>query len=294
MRVVVATRSGIAVVEDGEVTDVVSGDVRCLARTGTRIYAGTNGAGVLRSDDGGVTWRTRGLEGLAVRSLAAEGDRVLAGVQPVGVHRSDDAGESWRLLDTFPRRPYWWQPDQPPHRQGYVSALAVAGEAILAGVEAFRGFRSIDGGSSWHAMRRGFTRDCHALVLAHGQAYVGAGLGPSWSMDGGATWRQVRSGLDRRYVMAIEVDPADPSCWYVGAAPLLNAHTADSRARIFRFAGGGWSPVSEELRELPHALACPEPECVVAGLRNGLIRVSSDRGSTWWTLAELDRVRAVV
>lgn len=294
MRLCVATRTGIAVVEDGRAVETWLGDVRCLARAGGAIYAGTNGAGVLRSDDDGASWRPVGLAGVGVRSLAADGDRVVAGAQPVAVHRSDDGGATWAQLDAFPRRPYWWQPASRPYRQGYVSALAVRGQTILAGIEAFRGFRSPDGGATWAPLRRGFSRDCHALVLAHGRAYEGAGLGPSWSMDDGRAWRRLHHGLDRRYVMAVAVDPADPDCWYVAAAPMLKAHSPDSRACVFRWSGSRWERLTDELRELPHALACASPSTVVAGLRDGTIMVSADRGETWRTVAALSGVRAVV
>ena len=291
MRLLVATRTGISVVEDGRASELWRGDVRHLARDGGRVFAGTNAAGVLRSDDGGATWRPLGLEGVRVRSLAVAGERVVVGAQPVAVHLSDDGGGTWRELETFPRRPYWWQPATPPHRQGYVSALAVRGETILAGIEAFKGFRSADGGASWRPLRRGFSRDCHELVVAHGHAYEGAGHGPSWSPDGGATWRALRTGLDRRYVMAIAVDPDDAACWYVAAAPLLRAHTRNPRARVFRWSGERWTPVTEELRELPYALACPTRDVVVAGLRDGTLVASPDRGRTWRTLATVDGVR---
>lgn len=294
MRLLVATRAGITAVEADGAVEVWRGDVRCLARVGARVYAGTNGAGVLRSDDDGASWRAVGLTGVALRSISADGERVVAGAQPVALHCSDDGGAAWRLLESFPRRPYWWQPATPPHTQGYVSALAVHGDTILAGIEAFRGFRSVDGGQAWRALRRGFTLDCHALVLAHGRAYQGAGLGPSWSLDGGAGWRPLRAGLDRRYVMAIAVDPADADCWYAAAAPVLRAHTRDSRARVFRWSDDRWSRVSEELRELPHALACPAPDTIVAGLRDGVIIASTDRGGTWRRLSVVDGVRDLI
>jgi hypothetical protein len=293
VRVLAATQTGIVAVETGRASPVWRGDVRCLARTDGCVYAGT-AAGVLRSDDDGATWAPAGLDGERVLSLAADGDRVVAGSQPVAVHLSDDGGRAWRRLDAFPSRPWWWQPATPPHTQGYVSALAVRGETILAGIEAFKGFLSLDGGKAWRPLRRGFSRDCHELVLAHGRGYQGAGMGPSWSMDGGSTWRAVRSGLDRRYVMAIAVDAADADCWYAAAAPVLKAHGPDSRARVLRWSEDRWSPVSEQLRELPHALACPEPDVVVAGLRDGEVRLSADRGGTWQTVARVDGVRSLV
>jgi hypothetical protein len=294
VRLLVGTRDGISIVDAAGVREVWRGDVRCLARAGRRIYAGTSSAGLLRSDDHGESWRSLGLEGLALRALAADGEHVVVGAQPVSAHISHDGGTTWRRLDSFPRRPYWWQPANPPHRQGYVSALAMRGGTILAGIEAFKGFRSLDGGVSWQPLRRGFSRDCHALVLAHGRAYEGAGLGPSWSADGGSSWRPLRTGLDRRYVMTIAVDPTDPDCWYVAAAPLTKAHSKSSCARVFRWSGTEWSPASEELRELPHALSCPLPDAIVAGLRDGTILGSDNRGRTWHALARVGRIRALV
>src|SRR6266508_193281 len=53
-------------------TVAVGFDVRCMAadaRAEQNVYAGTQGDGVLRSDDAGRTWRRSGLEGWVVKSL---------------------------------------------------------------------------------------------------------------------------------------------------------------------------------------------------------------------------------
>jgi photosystem II stability/assembly factor-like uncharacterized protein len=63
-------------------------DVRCLAADPLHpeiIYAGTQGRGVLRSNDGGKTWRSVGLAGQSVKSLAA------SRTQP---------GTAWRKMDS--------------------------------------------------------------------------------------------------------------------------------------------------------------------------------------------------
>src|SRR5207248_7179822 len=66
------------------------------------VYAGTNGGGVFRSDDGGASWRWRGnglndlsIEELTIDSSAAE--RVYAGSLHGGF-RSNDGGASWSPL----------------------------------------------------------------------------------------------------------------------------------------------------------------------------------------------------
>ena len=94
--------------------------------------------------------------------------------------------------------------------------------------------------------------------------------------------------------MAIAVDPVDADCWYPAAAPLLKAHSPDSRAYVFRWSDSRWLRVSRELRELPHALACPAPDTVVAGLRDGVIIASGDRGETWRRLTAVDGIRDLV
>ena len=59
-------------------------DVRCLAADPTDphvVYAGTQGAGVLRSDDGGQTWRQAGLAGRIVKSLVRQPRRARHGLR---------------------------------------------------------------------------------------------------------------------------------------------------------------------------------------------------------------------
>ncbi len=295
MRLVAATRSGIALADASSVREVLRADVRCLAARDGRIVAGTQTDGLHRSDDGGTTWRPAGLPGMTVKSVAAAEDDVLAaGTQPPAVFVSRDGGQTWRESATFRsmRRWWWWQPADVPHTP-YVSALAVEGETILAGLEFGRVLRSGDGGRTWTRLR-GVALDCHALALRGDDAYEGAGFGPARSVDGGRTWTRSRAGLDRRYVMTIAVDPSDPTCWYVAAAPLRRAHGPDAHAVVFRWEGARWRALTPELAELPHALVCPGPDRVVAGLRDGTILSSGDRGETWTSLPyRLDGLRAL-
>lgn len=294
MRFVAVTRTGLSIADGEGVRETWSGDARCLITAGNELLAGTQGSGVLRSLDGGETWVSVGLDGTSVKSLAASGDLVVAGAQPPAVFLSEDRGSSWIELPAFRRlrRWFWWQPAERPHTP-YVSALAASGDTILAGIEAGCVFRSTDRGRTW-ARARGAAFDCHALGVVGDDAYEGAGFGPARSTDRGATWMRDRSGLDRRYVMAASVDPADPGCWYVAAAPLRTAHARDSRARIFRWDSGGWRALTDDLEQLPHALACPAPDQVHVGLRDGTVLSSTDRGATWTEQPfRFDRIRAL-
>jgi photosystem II stability/assembly factor-like uncharacterized protein len=67
---------------------------------GTSVREGTNSGGaILRSSDGGRTWkRLRDLGGDSAISVAVRRDVVTVGTEGGGVLRSDDAGKHWRLV----------------------------------------------------------------------------------------------------------------------------------------------------------------------------------------------------
>src|SRR5574341_910823 len=72
--------------------------VRCLTADllhSNVIYAGTQGQGVLRSEDCGASWRPAGLAGQTIKSLAAsraEPGTIFARLKPAAVFASRDGG----------------------------------------------------------------------------------------------------------------------------------------------------------------------------------------------------------
>jgi photosystem II stability/assembly factor-like uncharacterized protein len=327
-RVLLATtgQGGIARVQGGAGGDweleYVLGDqdVRCLAadlRHPLSAYAGTQGRGVLRSVDGGKTWRPAGLDGRIVKALAVshtEPDVVYAGTKPALVFRSRDAGETWTELTAFRRirsRWLWRSPAEKPFT-AYVQALAVSPTEpgiILAGIEAGAVVRSADAGQTWSGHRHGALRDCHSLAF-HGVqgewVYEGGGTGAgvAVSRDGGATWTQPKAGLDRHYGWAVAADCAHPEVWYVSVSPgPLKAHSAgNAQAAICRATGGaGWQRLSgglpQPLPTMPYALLTDPTTSgrVFAGLGNGEIWHSEDYGENWRRLPlSLRAVRGMV
>ncbi len=274
-------------------------DVRCVAadpRAEHNVYAGTQGDGVLRSDDGGRTWRPAGLDGWVVKSLAisaAAPGRVYAGTKPACLFVSEDRGETWRELTAFRRifsRRFWFSPAERPFK-AYVQGIALSPkdpDLIVAGIEAGAVVRSADAGRSWQDHRRGAMRDCHHL-MAHatvdGRLYEGGHGGGAFSMDAGETWRRP-AGLDRKYGWAVAADPANPDCWYVSVAPGIQAHSDHAQAAIFRSDGGDWRRISGGLPEpldfMPYALISgPAPGQLLAGLASGEIWESHDHGDSW-------------
>jgi photosystem II stability/assembly factor-like uncharacterized protein len=286
VRLAAATPAGVLLLEaEGEPRLSLADDVRCLARShdGT-LWAGTAEDGVRRSTDGGETWERAGLEGRATRSLAFGPDRVYAGVKPAAVWACD-AGGSWQPLAPFPRpRSWWWaSPAEKPFRP-YVLGLAVSPrdpDLLLAGIEAGAVVRSTDGGRRWSGHCRGASRDCHGLWYQDGLAYaVGGTNGLARSRDDGLTWEHTLDGLAGRYGWSAAADPAEPERAYLVAAPVLRAHSGDACASVHRFAGGRWERVLGPFRSLPVVASGGQGE-VCAAVDDGVVRVSSDYGSTW-------------
>jgi photosystem II stability/assembly factor-like uncharacterized protein len=293
-------------------------DVRCLQadphHSGV-IVAGTQGAGLLRSGDGGAAWEPAGLQGQIVKSVAfspAEPGVLVAGAKPPMVFASRDGGATWAELEAFraiPGRKTWFSPAEPPGT-AYVQGLAVSPTepgVVLAGIEFGAVVRSDDGGQTWSRHRRGAVRDCHTLMFhpTDGQwAYEGGGTGAAFSRDGGQTWTQTRQGLDRRYGWAVAADPAEPDVWYFSASPGPGkAHGGtDAQAFIFRSRGGGpWEKLGgglpQPLDAMPYALiADPRvPGHVYAGLSSGQVWHSADHGDAWERLpVDLGSIRSLL
>jgi hypothetical protein len=155
--------------------------VAALAFDPTRpgfVLAGTRGAGVWSSDDGGLTWQPQpATAGRTVRAFAFVRDAVLAGGDH-GVLVSR-AGGPWSAAGLDQVR---------------VSALAASGDAVAAGGDASRGgeplplYVSGDAGRTW-AVAPGSTGPNGSRPLL-----MGTNVGLFASPDQGVTWQQVTGG----------------------------------------------------------------------------------------------------
>ncbi len=275
------------------------------------IYAGTQGQGVLRSEDWGKSWTPAGMSGQIVKSLAvsrSERQVLYAGTRPPAVFASRDGGVTWRELEAFrrARRPTWKTPTEP---EPYVLGLAVSPtdpDILIAGVEAGAMLRSDNGGETWHGHLKSTSRDCHSLIFhpTDGNwAYQGGGTWPAAvSRDSGKNWQRPRKGIGWKiYGWAVAADPADPTIWYVSAAPPAtfpfffifptahwdgHAHAAILRAGPdgrWETLGGG---LPQPLDYMPYALLTdPEsPGHLYAGLSNGDVWHTADYGDHWQQL----------
>lgn len=284
--------------------------VHCLAADPSNpdvVYAGTQGAGILRSDDQGKTWRPAGLADKVVKSIAVsphDPGTVYAGTRPAFLFVSHDSGETWTELDAFRRIPWrwWWFSPAGKPFTAYVQSIGLSPtdpKVLVVGIELGAVVRSTDGGQTWSGHRKGAVRDCHSLTFhatSGNWVYEAGGGGAAVSRDGGNTWRQPKDGLDRRYGWAVAADPAQPEVWYISASGMGSfpkfvpaAHIdGQADAFIFRSAGGAdWKKLGgglpAPLDYMAYALLTDPtaPGHLYAGLSNGDVWFSAHYGDYW-------------
>jgi hypothetical protein len=265
------------------------------------VYAGLRERGVRRTHDGGSSWSDCGLPEPGVFSLAvsAADGAVYAGTEPSRLFRSDDRGETWRELEALlelPSRPTWSFPPRPwTSHVRWIAPSPHDGDLLLVGIELGGLMRSTDGGATWQDHRPGAQRDVHSLAWhpgVSGRAYEAGGGGSAFSEDAGETWQPADEGRDRHYTWSVAVDPDDPELWYVSAStgPYAAHGGRDPQARIYRrHAGEPWRALAgglpEPLPAMPYARAAGDGR-LFAGLADGQIWESSDRGDSWRTQSE--------
>ncbi|MDR7418393.1 MAG: hypothetical protein QN178_05745 [Armatimonadota bacterium] len=267
----------------------------------TRLYCGTWGNGLWRSDDAGRTWDRVG-PGVAYAEITAvavsptERDVVYAGTEPSAVFRSDDGGNTWRELPglrELPSASSWSFPPRPDthHVRWIETDLAAAGRVFVA-IEAGALVRTLDAGRTWLDRVRSGPIDTHTAAthrLAPGRVYASAGDGYFESADAGATWARKIEGLRQRYLVGVAVDPADPETVVVSAAsgPYVAYSPRRAEAHIYRrTAGRGFDVVAEGLPAADGTVASrlattpAEPGVICAANNHGLFR-TADAGRTW-------------
>jgi photosystem II stability/assembly factor-like uncharacterized protein len=253
------------------------------------IYAGTEGRGLLLSQDGGGHWTklTRtlpaGASYLALEAATYRGRPLLfAATYQHGVLRSEDRGQHWVRVGG-------------QTVAGSPSSLAFDGRTgrLYVGTLGYGVWAGTDRGSTWRAASDGLT-DRLVTTLAVGPAStIYAGLRTYSrpeslfrSSDGGSHWQVSERGLSALYVSALAASPDVPGL-------LLAAADGDSLLR--RGSGGpgaSWQVVvagePAPLEVLGLAFDPAVPATVYAsGQRSGqpgiaaVFLQSDDRGLTW-------------
>jgi photosystem II stability/assembly factor-like uncharacterized protein len=272
------------------------------------VYAGLREGGVRRTRDGGRTWVDCRLPEPGVFSLAvsAADGAVYAGTEPSRLFRSENRGDTWRELEALlelPSRPTWSFPPRPwTSHVRWIAPNPHDASLILVGIELGGLMRSLDGGESWEDHRPGAQRDVHSLAWhpsVPGWSYEAGGGGAAFSEDSGETWQAADDGRDRHYTWSVAVEPKDPEQWYVSAStgPFAAHGRGDPQARIYRRRGAEpWRSLAgglpEPLPAMPYALVAVDGR-LFAGLSDGQIWESRDRGDSWHALRLAEPISAV-
>lgn len=206
------------------------------------VYAGTNHRGVLKTTDGGRTWRPSGV-GQSVHSLAVDPETpmIYAGTWRRGIFKSTNGGRSW--ADAEARGTFAL------YGAG-VLALAIDPQTpttVYAGLESSGVFKSTDAGADWTEMNSGFERrKVHALAVdprMPGTVYAatfreGYDYGSILkTTNGGRRWRELRQD-NLRAATALAIDPRRPATVYAIIGGVV-FKTEDG--------GGSWRSVSAGL-----------------------------------------------
>lgn len=243
------------------------------------VYAGTGPSsssdrrGAFRSLDGATSW-TRvddGLPDSAVTALVIDpaSSSTLYAVSNAELYKSTDGAASWTQLSNG-------------LNQADVEALVidpVNPSTLYAG--AFELFKSTDGGATWTQLKSPGSIRLLAIAPRNPKILLAASgaLAPEvWkSIDGGTTWSDVSAGLPLHgSVLALAIDPVDPSTFYVGTSGRALSKSVDG--------GASWVHADEGLTELNvNALAIDpaDPSILYAGADLSGVFKSTDGGVSW-------------
>lgn len=297
-----------------------SGALRCPIvvdrKDPRRLYAATSKRGVLRSEDGGVSWWeiNDGIIYKEAWSLVQHPrtGELYVGTGPSSVFKSADGGDNWTdcaQLRTLPETKEWTFPN-PPH-VSHVKGLALsAGEprVIFGAIEEGWLVRSRDGGKTWRNIKDGTEFDSHSVAIMPDDSSVvisTSGTGVYRSVDGGNRFAESNDGLDHRYLAQLVVHPARPQVVYTAAAAFPppfwhRPNGADGAFYRSENQGVSWNRLTGGLPKhftaAPRAIAGdPEdPENLFVGMTDGSVWMSADGGESFRRiLADLPQVTSI-
>lgn len=255
---------------------IPTGSILSLVSNGNGvIFAAAEGAGILRSRDGGETWEyvNDGLGNLYVRCLAVDDmDDIYAGVGGT-IYRSRDDGESWNKLDIDLTSDH------------YVTCITINhdGDIFTFGTHD-EAHRSTDGGATWQKMNMSSYLHSYTCAATDGDGYIFAGYRPDGlvilysttllrSTDNGASWHVCSEGIPASIVYALDVDDAGT----IFVATNFGVFYSNSH-------GDFWIPTSKEkLSGAPFSLAVGSSGSIFFGTSHGVFR-SRDGGDSWNTM----------
>lgn len=298
-KIYLATAHGVNVIESsngtwrGEV-HLQGQKVRCVAMASSlkeRVYCGTFGNGVYRSDNAGANWRpckgflNQNVTALATADSADAGRPPLlyAGTEPSAIYQSTDGGDTWHplpgLLSLTSAREWSFPPRPETHHVRQLLSDPCFPRLLHVAIEAGALLRSEDGGETWRDRVPGGPRDTHSLAAhrsAPGRLYSAAGDGYFESLNDGDTWRRVMEGLEHSYCWSVAVSPSDPDTVLLSASKSPRAAHSKSFANSAVYRRNGHEPWRKAMEGLPDLEGRRVPVLAPSDIEPGVFYLASE------------------
>lgn len=237
--------------------------VKALTTYGTKIFAGTDGAGIYASSDNGTSWilKDSGLTNLRINAMISDtGGTLYAGSKSLYLFTSVDTGNTWLQ-----------------HNVGgtgnSISSVAVLGSNIFAGEAGDGVFLSTNSGVSW--AEKGL---CCASVLSlctdsSGYVYAGTNAGGVYrSIAPFTSWTTMNNGLP---------GPLPQMRALIASGSLIVAGTYGNGIFISEDNGMNWSAANNGLEDLHVISLAAEGQKLIAGTESEGVFVSANQGMNW-------------
>ncbi|MBI3194827.1 MAG: T9SS type A sorting domain-containing protein [Ignavibacteriae bacterium] len=189
--------SNVVIAQWTQLSAPEGGAILGMFADGSNLYAGTAGAGVFRSTDGGATWEQKinGMYYQSVTAFAKSGANLIA-TGTVNVYLSADNGDTWTAATGLPGG-------------NGVSCLAASGANVFAGTSGKGVFVSTDNGATWSASNTGLPGSGSTTyvgsIITNGSTILTSASNNNVqqtmfrSTDNGASWTGVNTSLPLDY-----------------------------------------------------------------------------------------------
>ena len=255
------------------------------------MFAGTWGAGIFKTTDGGENWKAvnQGITNRYITKLIVSpvsSNTVYAGTTSNGIFKTMDGGENWTH---FPIGESWSggaikdlvMSEADPeilYAKGTYFVIADNGVPYLYIDNKSLLFKTENGGASWTLISFGDSDpEITAFALCPvnpNTAYAGTkSNGILKSIDGGVTWNSISNGISEVDIGALSIHPENPDLIWAGAA-----------AELFKSTNGGanWTAVSNLNSKIELLLLDPSnPLTLFASVSMGDLYKTTDGGNSW-------------
>jgi len=276
--------------------------IRCIALSGSNIFAGTE-SGVYLSTDNGSSWiaANMGIK-TSIISLAVSGNNIFAGTLYLGIYLSKDNGNSWMPVNNGLPHPV----KDPAIKN--INSIVVKGTILFAGTTDAGVFISTNNGSTWSESGMQ-TSSINSLAVSGNNIYAATSFGVYLSSDDGLTWTARNNGLIGKYVNSFAVNETTVYAatnyglfkstdnalnWTSESGKLsgynitsvafsdTNIFVATSNGGTFLSAnnGGSWVTINNGLNGLNINTLAINGNIVLAGTKGGMYQ-TSNKWSNW-------------